>query len=485
MQCCYERPMMLNTWTQTSNADLGISDDYMQNMEELRQRERVLIEKIHDLESKLRIQSEMLSQKSASGRRRSTHLKGAHSPRQQLQEVIVNQIPVQVHENHPPNMQRQQQEQYTGTQFKMYNTQVSPMNVHRENMSQAQISPHHRLEPNTSDQNSMQAQNMTQNVNVAFQHQDVHSVTNTIQGGRPRKVNYTIIADGSVNGHDGPIEIEIAEEENAEEENVSNGSADSERLEICLAEEQPQSAANVNYIKLENSAEQNKENSIPVAPVAKRIKMSAENLLQNSNQNNCEIAKSARTVSDNSNIRTTTESSQAVSRLSVVADDNHYNLPVLQQQQQQQRQPAIVGEITNDVREERPTAYPELKSNSFTSIGPNNTCVPNKIFDSINWENPSLATRKLMIALFDRFTLATHSMTGKPSPAFKDHNKPLKKMLNPMIVQDIIFAVTRRSKVNEKEVRAVITTKCADENKMWKLAQAKGKNSDQNKENLT
>lgn len=490
MQYCYERPMMLNTWTQTSNADLGISDDYMYNKEEQKQREKALLEKIRDLESKLRTQSEMLSKQPSGGCRRSSNSKQARSPRQQLQEVIVNQIPVQLHENHSHDVQRQQHEQYTETQFQIYNTQVSPRNIHCEELPQTQISPRRRPETYSSEQQSSnQNQYVSQNVNVAIQHQDLHS--DNVQA-RPRKVNYTIIADGGVNGQDGPIEIEIAEEENGLN---LNGSADSERLEICLTEEQPQTAANVNYIKFENDAGQNQQNSaLTGSGKRKRFEMSKENLSQNPDQNNCDLPESKQAVSDYLNIRAATESAQAVPQYastencemsqqqqSVAAGDNHSNLPILQQHQQQQ-QPVIVNEITNDVQEVPALASSEFKKNSYTSIGPNNTRVPTKIYDSINWENASMATRKLMIGVFDRFTLATHSMTGKPSPAFKDHNKPLKKMLNPLKVQDIIFAVTRRSKVNEKEVRTVITTKCADENKMWKLAQAKLK--EQNKENV-
>ncbi|XP_061391958.1 protein insensitive-like [Musca vetustissima] len=107
--------------------------------------------------------------------------------------------------------------------------------------------------------------------------------------------------------------------------------------------------------------------------------------------------------------------------------------------------------------------------NVMVSIGPNNTRIPAKIYESMNWSSASIATRKLLMAIFDRKTLATHSMTGKPSPAFKDHGKPLKQMLDPSAIQDIIFAVTRKCNVSEKEVRNAITTKCADENKMMKL----------------
>ncbi|XP_054744492.1 uncharacterized protein LOC129248906 [Anastrepha obliqua] len=104
---------------------------------------------------------------------------------------------------------------------------------------------------------------------------------------------------------------------------------------------------------------------------------------------------------------------------------------------------------------------------TYISIGPNKTLVPQKYYESIDFTNASVATRKLLVICFDRETLATHSLSGKRSPAFKD--KPLKKPLDPLIVEDIIFAVTTRSGVSAKEVRAAITTKCADENKMWRM----------------
>ncbi|XP_028900059.1 uncharacterized protein LOC114804714 [Zeugodacus cucurbitae] len=483
IQYCYERPMMLNTWTQTSNADLGISDDYMQNMyiEEQKQREKILLERIRDLESKVRVQSEIISQQSSSGRGRNSYSQKIRNSR----EIIVNPIPVQMHENQSHHMQRQQQDQYTATQFQVYNTEVSSRNVHCEE----QQSPQQRSEPTHHFQNSMQTQYMPQNVNVAIQHQDVHTVTNTIQSVRPRKVNYTIIADGNVNGHDGPIEIEIAEEENGLN---LNGSADSERLEICLAEEAQQTTANDNDIKFEHNGEQRlstqlqQQNTITPGTSSKRFKMSTENISQYADQNKCESPESTQTVSHYSNTRAVTETSPTVPQYPdsqnceiteqqqvITANDNHSNVP------------ANGGEIKHDGQEERAMRKSDLKQNSYTSIGPNNTRVPIKVFDNVNWDNPSMATRKLMMAVFDRETLATHSMTGKPSPAFKDHNKPLKKMLNPLVIQDIIFAVTRRCRVSDKEVRNAITTKCADENKMWKLAQAKFKPfTEQNKENV-
>ncbi|XP_017047712.1 protein insensitive isoform X2 [Drosophila ficusphila] len=115
--------------------------------------------------------------------------------------------------------------------------------------------------------------------------------------------------------------------------------------------------------------------------------------------------------------------------------------------------------------------------NVMVSIGPNGTCVPASVFENINWSVSSLATRKLLVSIFDRETLATHSMTGKPSPAFKDQDKPLKRMLDPQKIQDIIFAVTHKCNASEKEVRNAITTKCADENKMMKIQTIKRRSS--------
>jgi hypothetical protein len=99
-------------------------------------------------------------------------------------------------------------------------------------------------------------------------------------------------------------------------------------------------------------------------------------------------------------------------------------------------------------------------------IGSNNTSVPVHVLRSIDWKNYKTATRKLLITLFTRETLATRSLTGRPSPAFHDRNKPVKGKLDQNIINDIIQIVTRKCNVQESQVRTAITTKCADENKM-------------------
>ncbi|XP_055919989.1 protein insensitive-like isoform X2 [Eupeodes corollae] len=105
----------------------------------------------------------------------------------------------------------------------------------------------------------------------------------------------------------------------------------------------------------------------------------------------------------------------------------------------------------------------------LVSIGPNDTKVPAAEFEKLTWSSASIATRKLLGFIFDRETLATHSMTGKASPAFKDLDKPVKRKLDSKAIEDVIFVVTKKCGVSAKEVRSAITTKCADENKMLKL----------------
>jgi hypothetical protein len=99
-------------------------------------------------------------------------------------------------------------------------------------------------------------------------------------------------------------------------------------------------------------------------------------------------------------------------------------------------------------------------------IGSNKTTVPVHVLRAIDWKNYKTATRKLLITLFTRETLATRSLTGRPSPAFHDRNKPVKGKLDQNIINDIIQIVTKKCNVQESQVRTAITTKCADENKM-------------------
>ena len=99
-------------------------------------------------------------------------------------------------------------------------------------------------------------------------------------------------------------------------------------------------------------------------------------------------------------------------------------------------------------------------------IGTNKTEVPAHVLRSIKWDSYKSATRKLLITLFSRDTLANHSLTGRPSPAFS--NRIVKEKLDQNMIHDIIQIVTRNCKVAESLVRTAITTKLADENKMMR-----------------
>ncbi|EFA07785.1 hypothetical protein TcasGA2_TC005343 [Tribolium castaneum] len=107
-------------------------------------------------------------------------------------------------------------------------------------------------------------------------------------------------------------------------------------------------------------------------------------------------------------------------------------------------------------------------SKQMVQIGSGGTKIPRQVYNSIKWASYSAATRKLLITLFPRSVLATHSLTGKPSPAFISSNKQTKMRLNPTIISDIIEIVMKKCLVSEPLVRNAITTKCADENKMYK-----------------
>ncbi|CRK93791.1 CLUMA_CG007319, isoform A [Clunio marinus] len=90
-------------------------------------------------------------------------------------------------------------------------------------------------------------------------------------------------------------------------------------------------------------------------------------------------------------------------------------------------------------------------------IGVNETTVPVHVLRSIDWKNYKTATRKLLITLFSRETLATRSLTGRPSPAFHDRNKPVKGKLDQLVINDIIQIITRKCGVQDSQLFKVLT----------------------------
>ncbi|XP_061719216.1 early boundary activity protein 1-like [Cydia pomonella] len=122
------------------------------------------------------------------------------------------------------------------------------------------------------------------------------------------------------------------------------------------------------------------------------------------------------------------------------------------------------------------------KGNEMVPIGEGYATVPARVLKQIDWSSYTSATRKLLTSVFTRRVLATHSLTGKSSPAFP--GKPAKKRLDPELVNDIVQIVVERSGVNASLVRTSITTKCADESKMYRSRQQNKKKRPSDQENL-
>ncbi|XP_064292471.1 protein insensitive-like [Plodia interpunctella] len=124
-----------------------------------------------------------------------------------------------------------------------------------------------------------------------------------------------------------------------------------------------------------------------------------------------------------------------------------------------------------------------VANDNLVPIGLGHAKVPSQLLNSIRWtpKTYTSATRKLLMAVFPRSVLATHSLTGKASPAFQ--YKPAKEKLNAQLVDDIVHTVVSKCGVAANLVRTSITTKCADESKMLRSRLKKQTNSRKNLEN--
>lgn len=405
----YERPLMMNAWSQTTGDDFSFLHE-LENKQEQSKREQELLEKVRVLEENLKAHTELLSQIHATSARTSALLG------QQQHQLQIKPIQIQT--------------------------------VESQSSTQTQLSPN---------------RNNSHNSPTSSVINPMHSIGSTPS----ESVKYTIIAEGSGDVHGEPIEIQLAEDDGALN---LNSSADSGRLEICLAPEDVE-------IKTE---------SVPT-PTSVISRSNSRASMGSSEQNyikrrklgtyqNDSLAKNSNYYFNEQGVLTPSNGND---------NSNSYNPPPQKRRSSNSLLKSIKAENSNESSHIHTTPMQTLMCTPtltgvgmekridtdyvMVSIGPNNSRIPAKVYESMSWNSASIATRKLLMAIFDRKTLATHSMTGKPSPAFKDHGKPLKQMLDPLVIQDIIFAVTRKCNVSEKEVRNAITTKCADENKMMKL----------------
>ncbi|KAJ8712420.1 hypothetical protein PYW07_005262 [Mythimna separata] len=105
------------------------------------------------------------------------------------------------------------------------------------------------------------------------------------------------------------------------------------------------------------------------------------------------------------------------------------------------------------------------KDVDMVPIGKGHAKVPARLLNEIDWNSHTMATRQLLHAIFPRSVLATHSLTGRQSPAFP--NQPAKKILNPQLVEDIVNTVSTKCRVSKTLVRNSITSKCTDEAKLY------------------
>ncbi|XP_055843438.1 early boundary activity protein 2-like [Episyrphus balteatus] len=106
-------------------------------------------------------------------------------------------------------------------------------------------------------------------------------------------------------------------------------------------------------------------------------------------------------------------------------------------------------------------------------LGPNGTEISRKDFDSLRWKDSAGATRDLCNVIFGEDILATHSLTGNQSPAFRGRERPIKAQLDSNKTADITHFICYRFKVTPQLVRATITTKCADAAKKIKRMKLK------------
>lgn len=92
-------------------------------------------------------------------------------------------------------------------------------------------------------------------------------------------------------------------------------------------------------------------------------------------------------------------------------------------------------EYSNTSKNADSFADDEGDPNEEVVLGSNNTTVPRSVLMNINWNSHTAATRRLLRAKFSREVLATHSLTGKPSPGMYERCKAMKNNASTVINQ--------------------------------------------------
>ncbi|KAL3272121.1 hypothetical protein HHI36_022584 [Cryptolaemus montrouzieri] len=108
----------------------------------------------------------------------------------------------------------------------------------------------------------------------------------------------------------------------------------------------------------------------------------------------------------------------------------------------------------------------EKEDNEMVILGPGGTAVSKHEYAKMKIGDVkyTIAVRKLLRSLFSASELATHSQTGKESPAFKGL-KQRKPQLNPVIVNDIRVHISSSYSLDVSHVNKAITIALADARK--------------------
>lgn len=117
------------------------------------------------------------------------------------------------------------------------------------------------------------------------------------------------------------------------------------------------------------------------------------------------------------------------------------------------------------------------REETFVILGTNNTKVAYLDYAAINWNNTRKPTKKLLGFLFSRQYLATHSLTGLASNASNVIKNA--RQFKEQLVEDIIEFVQPNSSCTKAHIRTSITSKCADEYKMYRKQLQKERQSQQ------
>lgn len=157
----------------------------------------------------------------------------------------------------------------------------------------------------------------------------------------------------------------------------------------------------------------------------------------------------------------------------IIDDDQEYN-EFLAEDEHHHQQQNIKQEHLDPEQEQYPQQIGDL-----VILGPNGTQVDMRSYSSIIWSSAASATRQLLGFVFTSDILATHTLTGKPSPAFYGRERPAKMQLDPIKAADIIHCVRSQFNCTEREIRAAITTKCSDTSKKYKRRSQKQLESSQ------